>query len=201
LQLLTSKKNDSKSRRTVLIPTETIDAVLALKKERPIDPAAVEKIGVATVPVNIDNLKYPLPANPIQARFSMPFCVATALLRGKVFLEDFEQGCIDDPEIRRLMEKVEMHLHPGFSHLGYVGTENAVVTIRLRGGERLEKRVDIPRGHPLNPLTEEELLEKYARCAGRVIAEGAVLQSAEMILQLETLDRLNELMALLCGAD
>ncbi len=177
-----------------------IDAVLALKKERPIDPSAVEKIEVATVPVNIDNLKYPLPDDPIQARFSMPFCVATALLRGRVFLEDFEQGCIDDPGIRRLMKKVEMYLHPGFSHLGYVGTENAVVTLCLRGGERLEKRVDIPRGHPLNPLTEEELVEKYARCAGKALAEGAVSQSAEMILHLEMLDRLDELMALLCGA-
>jgi 2-methylcitrate dehydratase PrpD len=178
-----------------------IDAVLALKKERPIDPEAIEKIEVGTVPVNIDNLKYPLPADPIQARFSMPFCVAAALLRGGVFLEDFEQARIDDPAVRRLMPKVTMYLHPDFAHLGYVGTENAVVTIHLHGGERLEKRVDIPRGHPLNPLTEEEMVAKYARCAVKAIAEGAVSRSAEMILRLETLDRLDELMALLGGGN
>ena len=174
-----------------------IDAVLALLKEIPIQAADVEKVEVGTVPVNVDNLKFTSPQNPTEAKFSMQFCLASALLQNQVILQSFTDERLNDPLMQALMPRISMYLHPDLAHLGYVGTENSIVTIHMRNGQRHEKRVDIPRGHHLNPLSQEELGWKYSQCAKGSISHEAVEKTADMILNLASLGSVPRLMNML----
>ena len=174
-----------------------IDAVLAMVQETPIAASEVEKVEVGTVPVNLDNLKFTSPQNPTQAKFSMQFCLASALLEKKVTLESFTDERIHDPLVRALMPRISMHLHPDLAYLGYVGTENSIVTIYMQNGHKHEKRVDIPRGHYKNPLSQEELVWKYSQCAQRVLSAKAVEESSATILDLPALGNISQLMSIL----
>lgn len=171
-----------------------IDAVLGLLEETPIETSGIQRVEVGTVPINLDNLKFSSPQNHTEAKFSMQFCLASALLKNKVTLENFTDEQIHDPMMQMLMPKISMYLHPDLAYLGYVGTENSIVTIFMKDGQKHEKRVDIPRGHYKNPLTEEALVWKYSQCAKKVISDAAVKKSAEMILDFPSLCSVPELM-------
>ena len=166
-----------------------IDAVLALRREHGLVPAQVERIDVTVNRMSYDNLMYPKPATELEARFSMQYCIALALLYGRLALQDFTPAAIRRAEVRRWLPKMHMrHTRPG-SKLSLVenGREPANVVISLKDGRRLERFVQYPKGVLQAPLTAAELGAKLADCAhGR-------LRPAELAAVRALLDRFEEL--------
>jgi 2-methylcitrate dehydratase PrpD len=173
-----------------------IDAVLALRKQHHFNPEDIEEIRVGTVPLVLDNLIYNIPKNVVECRFSMPFCLSLAVMDGEVTLNNFSETRLEDPELMSLMGKVSVYADPEMEQLGYRGTENANVTITTEHGARFSKRVDIARGHALNPITDDELHKKFRICAGRAISENAVDKILYLLTTLEKLKDISELFAL-----
>lgn len=174
-----------------------IDALLFLTNHHHINPSFVEEIEVGTVPINLDNLIYVNPKNAIEARFSMQFCLATALLEKQVLLEHFVDQRIHDPKMIELMPKIKLFLHPDLTDLGYRGTENAIVKIKMKKGQEYVKRVDIPRGHFQNPLSEKELIWKYKNCCKSILSDKAIIRSIDLILQLDSINNIKKIMSIL----
>src|SRR6185503_190367 len=96
-------------------------------------PADVETVDVLVNRMSYDNLMYPDPKTEMQARFSMQYCIAIALLHGRLTLLDLTPAAIRRAEVRRWLPKIVMrHTQPG-NALSLVdnGREPARVTIRL----------------------------------------------------------------------
>ncbi len=96
------------------------------------------------------------------AKLSIPFVAATALVRGSVFVTDFQGEALRDLEVHDLAHRIRSVQDPD-NH-----DENAMGPVRLRiklrsGGEH-EATVDHALGHPDNPLTREQHLAKFRRC-------------------------------------
>jgi 2-methylcitrate dehydratase PrpD len=99
------------------------------------------------------------PQHAHEARFSLPFVVATTLLHRDVGLESFAPERLADPDIRRLAAVVETGEDPDSDYPLHCP---AVVAIHA-GGAVLERRVRFHPGCPENPLTREAVLDKFAR--------------------------------------
>jgi 2-methylcitrate dehydratase len=122
--------------------------------------------------------RFPEPQGPYQAKFSIPHCIAAAVVDHEVTLETFTDRKFEDRHIVEARKKVHLSfpnvpIWPGLADVGpdteFVGNP---VTIRTTDGQSYSARVDIPRGDPALPLTYDELLEKYRDCARTQLLRG-----------------------------
>jgi 2-methylcitrate dehydratase PrpD len=104
------------------------------------------------------------PATTIDAKFSIPFTVAAALIDGEVTLDSYDGASLADPRKLAQAAKVRFERHPDW------GRERAAsggLTIVLRDGTRLEQWIDVAAGHVSRPIDDAALQAKFIDCAGR----------------------------------
>jgi aconitate decarboxylase len=106
------------------------------------------------------------PASPAEAKFSLPFACATALLRGRVGLAELKDEALSDPVLRRLMAKVSVHAHEDYDPDYPVAARVDVVTVTMADGT-VHRTPEVWRatGHADAPLTEEQHWVKFVDCA------------------------------------
>jgi len=174
-----------------------IDAVLELRAAYGVSPADVAEVRVE---VNRDGL-LPLrgapPATGLEGKFSLEYCLAAALLDGRVGLAAFSDDAVLRPAARELMAKVmavEGEEPAEFPIGGY-----ADVSIVLRDGAEHGLRVDVPRGDPSRPLSWDELAAKFRECAGVALAAAGVEEALRLIEGLDDLDSVSRLTEALSG--
>jgi len=170
----------------------SIDAALILKAQATITPNEIAKITVRLTSAALDLLEKVEPVSPYAAKFSVPYCVATALLRGRVFFDDFREEWIRDQAVRRLMSTVVLQRDPDLDRV-YPHKWPAVVTIETTRGTRHDARVDYPKGDPKNPMTEEELIAKFHGLTAHIIPEASRSLLIERCLLLDKLDTVQRL--------
>src|SRR5439155_16902144 len=111
------------------------------------------------------------------ADHSLPYLVALALADGEVTASQFAPARMADPDLLALVQRVKVERHPELS-ARYPEAVGNIVTVRLRGGSALSQRVDYPRGHAKNPLTDAEVEAKFHTLTdpllGRERAEAAL---------------------------
>jgi 2-methylcitrate dehydratase len=188
-------------------PTEAlthspITATLYILKEHGIGADDVAEVRIETIARAADILSDPSKYDPRSketADHSLPYCIAAALVRGKVTPEEFKDEAIFDPKIREQLGKIKVVANEEFEAL-FPKVQPCRVTIRTRDGRELVKKVDIPKGDPRDPMTEEELRVKFAALAGPSFSEERQERIRQAVFDLENLERVGELMTL-CVAD
>ena len=142
----------------------SIDAALRLARQHDIVPEQVEEVQLTVGPMG-EKLFIPReqrcqPRTSIEAKFSLPFTVATAIARRKVTLLEFSPSGLTDPEILSLAGRVSYRVGKGSP-----GVDPGIIDIRLRNGRVLHEEVVHPPGGPQSPLSQEDLIEKFRDCA------------------------------------
>jgi 2-methylcitrate dehydratase PrpD len=177
-----------------------IDAVLQILDTDGLRPSEVEGIRLIVSPVN-RMLCEPLkskqrPATAIDAKFSLPFVVATTLVRGRVKLDDFASGALGDDEVLELARKVSYEVDTGLTLKEAV---RGFVQLHTSEGT-LSRRVDMPYGHPHNPISQQGLVAKFKDCARHAatgISESRLDEVVDLIWNLEQVDDVSEITGLL----
>lgn len=98
------------------------------------------------------------PANSYDAQFSIPYVVATGLLRGRFTLEALEAAAITDPAVLALAQRVDYEVDPTSTFPRHYTGE---VVVELTSGETLRHREAINRGNPDRPLSNGEIEKKF----------------------------------------
>jgi 2-methylcitrate dehydratase PrpD len=93
--------------------------------------------------------------------------VACILVRGRLTLAEFGPAALADPLVRTTMERIELVVDPA-AH-----GERQTVEIDTHDGRHLRDRVETPRGHWDNPLTDAELTDKFLELAAPVLGNAA----------------------------
>jgi 2-methylcitrate dehydratase PrpD len=145
-----------------------IEAAQILRARYAIDPASIVAI-VATGGEVQQMLVEPAdrkqaPATVIDAKFSIPFTIGTALIDDEVTLESFEGEALADPRKRALARLVQFEQRPDW------GRERAAsggLSIQLASGVRHEQWIDIAAGHVSRPIDDAGLTAKFSQCAAR----------------------------------
>jgi 2-methylcitrate dehydratase PrpD len=125
------------------------------------------------------------PATAIDAKFSIPFCVAVALQRGAVTLDDFGPEALASPSTLALARRVRFQVDPAARMRD--ATSGALL-LTLRTGERHHTRVERPLGHPTRPLDDTRLVAKFLDCAARAASPVPAEQLQELATQLLELE-------------
>ncbi len=163
----------------------TIDTLIDLRREQGIDPSEVEAVEVDVDPVTPTVLIHDRPATGLEAKFSLHYCAAAALAFGRVGIDTFEEEAMRAPAVARLVPLVTMRADDRLGRESPPLTE-ARVTLRLSGGETLERFVRGARGYPVRPASREELDAKFTACARRAVSPAAAQEALGCLRVLDT---------------
>jgi 2-methylcitrate dehydratase PrpD len=138
--------------------------MLELIRAHDIQPSQVAKVKVGTNRHMPNALIHHRPANELQAKFSMEFCMAILLLERKAGLAEFTDEVVNRRDVRRMIEKIEFGVHPTAEAAGYEKM-TTLIDIELTDGRTVSGRADFGKGSPANPMSDEELADKFRDCA------------------------------------
>jgi 2-methylcitrate dehydratase PrpD len=172
-----------------------VEVTLDLKERHKINPDDVESILVKTYQFAAEipgRIRTDIDSNLLNCQFSTSYCVAAALMDGKVGLEQFVPERISDPRIHKLASLIEIVPDDELERLR-PANRPAVVEISLKNGEKVNRRVDYPKGAPKNPMTDEELIYKFEGLASHVLSEKKVNEIKSAVMDLENLSKAVEL--------
>ena len=99
------------------------------------------------------------PKDPMIAQYSVPFAIALAFFRDPQDPRSFDQSAVNDPKIKALCKRVRLHREEGAGHM----TPGASVTLNLKDGRVLKKRVVYFKGTPQSPADRNDVHEKFSR--------------------------------------
>ncbi len=160
-----------------------IDGALALQQEHGFGHADIERVQLGVYQPTLDIAPHVDPQNADQARFSLHYMVATALVHGSVRLSAFESDRLNDPHTRALMQRIDKALDPDVE-AAFPGRRGARVTITLRAGRQLNLLQPDRKGDPELPLSDADLEGKLMELATPVIGENAARALLARIWQL-----------------
>ncbi len=161
--------------------------LLAIRRERGLSAEDVAAMEVRTNPRIRDTLAHHDPGTVMQARFSMEFCLAVALVEGRAGLAEFTEAALTRPDIRAVMERITFGVFdspgPGFTNM------TTLLDIVLRDGSTVSRRIDWARGAAQAPMPFEEVAEKVRSCAAHAgWPEVRVTALIEAVAGLESLE-------------
>jgi 2-methylcitrate dehydratase PrpD len=174
----------------------SIDAILDLRRREGFGAGDVERIDIDVDSTTPTVLIYERPATGLQAKFSMPFCAAAAVVYGGIGIDTFEADRLLDPRVVALMPHVAMRVDAAFDG-GAPPLTQARIHIRLRGRPTLTHEVRGARGYPDRPASDEELGAKFQACARRTLAGPSVDRALALLRSLEHADSILPLTAAL----
>ncbi len=145
-------------------------------------------------------LPFQQPQDRPEAVFSLPFCIALALVKGHVTLQDFEDEAWTEPQIMRLIQTVEKQMRvPKNPDVNYDPAEPDWIEITLRDGTVLRSEVAYPLGAAPNNMSSAQILEKFesnlAFCQGDIDGFEAAIAALKTW---ETADDINAVIAPFC---
>jgi 2-methylcitrate dehydratase len=188
-------------------PTEALthtplSAVLELVKMHDLPPERIAKVQVRTLARAVDILADPSKYDPRTketADHSLPYCIAAAIVDRQLTPAQFAQDKIEEPLIRAQLDKVEVVADDEIEKV-FPDLQRAAVAIVTTDGDRYDKLFDYPKGDFRNPLSDEELEQKFDALAGALLSAHARQELKCAVWQLESLQSVSTLMDL-CKAD
>ncbi len=163
-----------------------VDAALRIQK-RGIDPTRIRRIKVLAPAEVVKTVCEPQdakrkPANSYEAQFSSVFLVATALVKGRLTLDDLEGDALVDPRVLALTAISDYQIDPDSRFPKYYDGE---VIVELTDGTVIREREAMNRGSVDRPLTADDIIGKYRDNAARQASPARVAEIEQRILNLE----------------
>lgn len=173
----------------------SLDALLFLKSKHGFAARDVHSVDLDIPALNVRNLRYDRPRTGLEAKFSMPYCAALALVQNELSLYDFEDISLCRAEIVDLMPKITMRATPGSDATDKDYLElPAFTTVVLKDGSILEDERYDRRGSMASPLSAAEHDRKFRDCAGRALAPAVTEHLLGLIDGLGTMNDVRSLM-------
>jgi 2-methylcitrate dehydratase PrpD len=171
--------------------------MIELIRENDIQPDQVDRIDVGTNHNMPNALIHHRPTDELQAKFSMEFCMAILVLRRCGGLPEFTDEVVNRPEVQEMIGRVRFGVHPEAEAAGY-DKMTTLIDVHLKDGRTISGRADFGKGSPPNPMSYDEVADKFRECAefARWNTESAE-RTIEMVRELETLDSVRHLTRLL----
>ena len=133
----------------------------------------------------------PDPENPLAAKFSIPFAIATAIARDGTGIQAFQQDAVDDPATRSLAQRVAVEEDPAYT-AGWPSRQTCLVEVTTTAGETLVGRVDNPRGEAADPVSYQQVEDKFLGLTSPIF-RGAEGRAAELLKGMDSIQKASEL--------
>ncbi|MFQ5865987.1 MAG: MmgE/PrpD family protein [bacterium] len=185
-------------------PTEAlthshIAATLKVVTEHDIKPEDIQEVTITTIARAVDILfdreKY-RPISRETADHSLPYCIAAAIVDRRITTEQFNEDRIKDPKIQRVLPKIRGEASEEFEKM-FPEKQPSKVTVRLKNGQMYSAQVDYPKGDPREPMSNEDLENKFRGLASGLISEKKQHEIKQAIWGLELFKDVGQFMDLL----
>ena len=145
-----------------------IEAVQKDLEQHPFSPEEIESIVVRTHRNAKQGSDIPDYRSPLHARLSIQYGIASILVRGKAGIKEYEPEAIADSEVRRVSDMVRIEVDEEIQKV-YPNPRSMIVEIRDKKGNSASARIDHAKGDAENPMSNEELFDKFRDVTGGVV--------------------------------
>ena len=171
----------------------TVDAARGIRAQSTLGGDAIEAVECHVHPLVMKVANQRNPRTDLEAKFSISFCAAVALVRGDAGEAEFNLAALADPDVGRVMARVAPTPDPSMA------VDAARMTVRLTDGRVLEHHVSAARGTPGNPPSRDDVEEKFRRLAEVVLPAERVSRLAATLRRLVDLRDVGEIATLAAG--
>ncbi len=169
------------------------DAALHLKREHEIRFEDVAGIEVRIPPRRYERHYAAEVKTGLRGKFAINYVVALCMLEGKLELATFTDEKVNQPRVQEALVKVRVICDESIPEPG----PYCPVTVELKNGARHSFTAEVAKGHPENPMTQEEVVEKFRGNAKLAISDHAAEQLIDSVFKLETLPDVAKLASLM----
>jgi 2-methylcitrate dehydratase PrpD len=176
----------------------TLDAIRTIQARRPFSLDELDRIVVHGSQVTVDHVGWPYrPEGLTSAQLNLPFCIATLLLEGDVFVDQFPEDCVDNADRIALSRKVSVEHDPAITALGAKFRHKVRVEIHFKDGTCESETCEAPRGSEFSFASAEDIIEKFRKLARKVMTVDQQDQLIAAVLGMDKLSDASEIPRLL----
>jgi 2-methylcitrate dehydratase PrpD len=178
----------------------TLDAIRTIAARRPFAADDVAKITVHGSQATVDHVGWPYrPQGLTSAQMNLPFCVATLLAEGDVFVDQFCEAVVTDPRRLTLAAKVEVVHDPAITARGAKLRHMVRVDVKFTDGTLESETVEVPRGSEQKFASEADVVEKFRKLARRSLSDTQAERLVDLVLGCDRLADVGVLVSALAG--
>ena len=175
-------------------PTEAlththISAALTVMKQNNLNYKDVKEVSVTTIARACDILFDPhkyRPESRETADHSLPYCIASAIVDGKITTNSFSEDKMKDPAIWETIDKIKGVASEEFEAM-FPAKQPSKVVIETNSGDKFEAYLEYPKGDPREPMTQEDLDVKFNSLTDKLIDANRQAEMKETIFNCEKL--------------
>ena len=172
----------------------TLDAIRNMQNKTPFGADDITSIVVHGSQVTVEHVGWPYkPQGLVSAQLNLPFCVATLLLEGDVFVDQFTDEVVDDKRRIELSKKVSVVHDPAITARGANYRHMVRVEVHLKNGVSLEQTVEAARGSEISFASEAEIVQKFKKLATHVVSDTRADEVVNVVLGAEKLARAEQI--------
>ncbi len=164
--------------------------LLRLIRENNIKAEDIQSVRVGTNSNMPNALIHHQPANELQAKFSMEFCMAILLLEGRAGLNEFNDETVLRPDVKAMIEKVDFVIDDRAEAAGF-NLMTTYIDIQLNNGQSISGMADFGKGSPTYPMTYDEVADKFLDCAE--FAHWDMSRAKEVVAIVTEFDKLGDI--------
>ena len=173
-----------------------IDGVLKIVRENDLQPDQIQRVRLGLLRAGAPLIAEPIenkyrPQSIVDAQFSMPFGAAVAVLYRKAGLGEFHLSKINSEEVKRMMRRVECVVDPDLDKT-FPKQWCATAEILTKDGKRYFIKIEYPKGDPENPLTWEEMIDKFHDLSSGSLTKGQRLKIVDQVRNFEEVQHLQK---------
>ena len=183
-------ENSIKPYAACLLTHATIDAGRAIRREDAPSPVSIAAVECRVHPLALKVAAKEAPRNGLEAKFSLSFCAALALVRGEAGESEFSDAAVTEARLHALARRVRAEADETFAE------NEALMTVRLADGRVLSRHIKAARGTAGNPLSRADVEAKFRRLAATVLADEEVDRLLEALRGLPSLGAVGVVAAL-----
>ncbi len=175
------------------------DVLLDLVRTHDVRPEQVDRIDVGVNSHVPNALIHARPTTALEGKFSLQFQMAIGVLERAAGIAQFVDAKVRESRTRAMLERVFVHVDPEIDALGY-NEMRMTVAIILKDGRRLFGRADKAKGHPKNPMSRDDLKEKFMDCAALVMPAERAEALLAHLWDIRLIDRVADLTPMFVGS-
>ncbi|MDA8261327.1 MAG: MmgE/PrpD family protein [Actinomycetota bacterium] len=172
------------------------DLILDFVISNDLRPEDVKRVEVGTNSNVLNALIHHRPTTGLQGKFSMEYCMATAVLRRRAGIAEFTDEGVNDPAIQAFIPRVDVVVDPRLEAMGYQHVRSRVRVETVKG-DVYEGEAEWAQGYPTKPLSPDQLAGKFLDCAKESLGDERAWVAIEGIRKLPLAARAGDIVALL----
>jgi len=172
-----------------------VDGILKLVNKYDLKPEDIAQVTVRVYQLAKDLTGKMDPKNPTDAKFSIPYCITSAIQVRHCNITVFSQELIDDPQTKSLLKKIRLVVDESVEKefpQGYA----SIIEIETSQGDRYSQRTDYAKGDPENPVNWEDIENKFKKLAGTILSSDRLEEIIAKVKQLENITDMRQLVRL-----